>query len=213
MNNLELRLSLIDTAISMNTSGINHGTSGNVSVRLPDGLLITPSAMKYEQCRPEDIVFMTMDGVSHHEKRKPSSEWRFHRDIYQGKREAGAVLHAHSPWSTILACLHQEIPAFHYMVAVAGGNTIPLAPYATFGTQELSDQALHALKNRKACLLANHGLLCYAKDLESALDLAIEVENLSRVFCQTLQIGSPKILGDAEMEQVISLFTGYKPAQ
>ncbi len=212
MDHQEQRLELIDTARMMNSRGLNHGTSGNVSVRAGEGMLITPSAMKYEQCRPEDIVYVRPDGTTSGSVRRPSTEWRFHRDIYRRRQEAGAVLHAHSPWCTTLACLHREIPAFHYMVAVAGGNSIRLAPYATFGTRELSDHALAALQDRKACLLANHGLLCLERDLEAVLDLAVEVENLARVYCATLQIATPQLLDDAEINRVLALFADYRPA-
>jgi len=210
MLHLKQRQALIDTAIAMNNSRINHGTSGNVSVRVKNGLLITPSGMKYTQLNPGDIVFMSMDGTPHTRRSKPSSEWRFHRDIYRAKEEAGAILHAHSPWCTTLACLRRKIPPFHYMVAVAGGTTIRLAPYATFGSQKLSDYALQALHERKACLLANHGMLCFEANLESALDLAIEIENLARVYCQALQIGTPQLLSDAELQTVLERFSKYK---
>jgi len=209
MKNLELRQAVIDTARSMNSLGINHGTSGNVSVRIEDGMLITPSGMKYEHCGPEDIVFVDMEGIPHHETNRPSTEWRFHLDIYRQRPESGAVLHAHSTWCTTLACLGREIPAFHYMVAVAGGTNIRVAPYATFGTRELSDHALHALRHRKACLLANHGLLCLERNLEKVLDLAVEVENLAGVYCQTLAIGTPQVIDTQEMERVLTRFADY----
>ena len=142
--------------------------------------------------------------------RKPSSEWRFHRDIYVQRQDAGAVLHAHSPWSTTLACLQIPIPAFHYMVAVAGGDDIRCAPYATFGTQTLSDYTLEALQHRKACLLANHGLLCLDTDLDQVLTLAIEIENLAQVYGQAMQIGKPKLLSKAAMKKVFERFKDYR---
>jgi L-fuculose-phosphate aldolase len=205
----ELRTQLIETALQMETMGLNHGMSGNLSVRINEGFLITPSALPYNQCMAEDIVLMDLEGHAQG-SRKPSSEWRFHRDIYTQRQDAGAVLHAHSPWCTTLACLQTPIPAFHYMVAVAGGLDIRCAPYATYGTQALSDYALEALQNRKACLLANHGLLCLDADLDRVLALAIEVEDLARVYSQTIQIGKPVLLSDAEMMKVIGKFKDYR---
>jgi L-fuculose-phosphate aldolase len=205
----ELRTQLIETALQMETMGLNHGMSGNLSVRINEGFLITPSALPYNQCMAEDIVLMDLEGHAQG-SRKPSSEWRFHRDIYTQRQDAGAVLHAHSPWCTTLACLQTPIPAFHYMVAVAGGLDIRCAPYATYGTQALSDYALEALQNRKACLLANHGLLCLDADLDRVLALAIEVEDLARVYGQTMQIGKPVLLSDAEMMKVIEKFKDYR---
>jgi len=205
----ELRAQLIETALKMKTAGLNQGVSGNLSVRIKEGFLITPSALPYNQCRAEDIVLMNLEGNAEG-LRKPSSEWRFHRDIYTQRQDAGAVLHAHSPWSTTLACLQTPIPAFHYMVAVAGGRDIRCAPYATYGTQTLSDYALEALQNRKACLLANHGLLCLDANLDSVLTLAIEVEDLARVYSQTLQLGKPVLLSDTEMMKVIEKFKDYR---
>ena len=205
----ELRTQLIETALQMETMGLNHGMSGNLSVRINESFLITPSALPYNQCMAEDIVLMDLEGHAQG-SRKPSSEWRFHRDIYTQRQDAGAVLHAHSPWCTTLACLQTPIPAFHYMVAVAGGLDIRCAPYATYGTQALSDYALEALQNRKACLLANHGLLCLDADLDRVLALAIEVEDLARVYGQTMQIGKPVLLSDAEMMKVIGKFKDYR---
>ncbi len=202
----ELRTQLIETALQMETMGLNHGMSGNLSVRIEKGFLITPSALPYNQCMAEDIVLMDLEGHAQG-SRKPSSEWRFHRDIYAQRQDAGAVLHAHSPWCTTLACLQTPIPAFHYMVAVAGGVDIRCA---TYGTQTLSDYALEALQNRKACLLANHGLLCLDAELDRVLALAIEVEDLARVYSQTIQMGKPILLSDAEMMKVIEKFKDYR---
>ncbi len=209
MSHSTLRQQLIDTALAINRYGINQGTSGNLSVRVPGGFLVTPSAIPYENCRPEDIVHMDLEGRWQGE-RKPSSEWRFHRDIYRSRGDAQAVLHAHPPWCTTLACLGREIPPFHYMVAVAGGTNIRCAPYATFGTQKLSDLALAALADRKACLLANHGMLCLEEDLQQALSLAIEVENLARVYAQALQIGEPALLNQEEMVRIAEKFRVYR---
>ncbi len=209
MKHLDLRQQLIDTALAMNASGINQGTSGNLSVRVEGGFLITPSALSYDKYQCEDIVFMNLSG-EWEGMRKPSSEWRFHKDIYLNRKDAEAVLHAHSPSCTTLACLNKKIPAFHYMVAIAGGNDIRCAPYATFGTQELSDYTLDALKERKACLLANHGMLCLEQDLSKALSLAIEVENLAHIYSQTLQIGTPLLIDEHEMTQVLEKFEDYR---
>ncbi len=209
MKHLNLRQQLIDTALAMNASGINQGTSGNISVRVEGGFLITPSALPYDRYQCEDIVFMNLSG-EWEGIRKPSSEWRFHKDIYLHRKDAGAVLHAHSPSCTALACMNRKIPAFHYMVAIAGGNDIRCAPYATFGTQELSDYTLAALEERKACLLANHGMLCLEQDLPKALSLAIEVENLAHIYSQTLQIGTSVLLDAHEMTRVLEKFGDYR---
>jgi L-fuculose-phosphate aldolase len=205
-----LRRALIATARSMNALGINQGTSGNVSVRAGKGFLITPSALPYDRTEAGDIVFMDLQGKAH-DKRKPSSEWRFHRDIYAARAEAGAVVHTHAPYATTLACLGKGIPRFHYMVAMAGGDDIRCAPYATYGTQELSDHALAALEGRKACLLANHGMIAFGADLEAALALAVEVESLARQYWQALQAGKPKLLTRAQMHEVLEKFADYRP--
>ncbi|WP_457574327.1 class II aldolase/adducin family protein [Desulfolithobacter sp.] len=211
MTPLILRRQLIDTALAMNSSGLNQGTAGNLSVRTENGFLITPSALPYDQCRPADMVAMTLDGAVEGRQCRPSSEWRLHRDIYLARTEAGAILHAHPPWCTTLACLERSIPPFHYMVAVAGGDSIELAPYATFGTQELSDHVLAALAGgRSACLLAHHGMVCYAADLKAVLGLAIEVETLARMYGQALQIGEPPLLGQEQMRDVLDRFSTYR---
>lgn len=208
MNEAELRRALIDTAIAAQREGLNRGASGNLSVRYGNGFLITPSGMAATEQTAEEVVWMDMDGNAQG-VRKPSSEWRFHRDLYVARPEFGAVLHAHSTFATTLACLGRDIPPFHYMIAAAGGKTIRCAPYATFGTQELSDLALTAMVGRKACLLANHGLLVAESDLERALALAVEVENLCEQYCRALQIGTPKLLSDAEMDVVLEKFKSY----
>lgn len=209
MNPDSLREALLATARAMNTQGLNQGTSGNVSVREGDGFLITPSALPYDQCLPEDLVWMDMEGQPRG-NRRPSSEWRMHRDVYRHFLQAGAILHAHSPYCTTLACLERPIPAFHYMVAVAGGDSIRCAPYATFGTQALSDAAVAALHDRFATLLGHHGMLCFAADLEQTLALAIEVEALARMYLQALQVCEPPILTASAMAEVLERFAGYK---
>ncbi|MBE9554883.1 MAG: L-fuculose-phosphate aldolase [Proteobacteria bacterium] len=207
-----LRRQLIETCLGMNRLGINQGMAGNVSARLGSGLLITPSGLAYDGMKPSDIVFIDKNGRPKGE-RSPSSEWRFHYDILHGRKDAGAVLHAHAPYCTALACLGREIPAFHYMVAVAGGDSIRCAPYATFGSQELSDNALAALEGRKACLLANHGMICIDRDLDAVLALAVEVETLARQYCQALQLGEPIVLPAAEMRRVLEKFKTYGKPQ
>jgi len=199
---------LIEMAIEMNRCGINQGTSGNLSVRQESGMLITPSGMTYSTLAPDDIVFVDGNG-EHHGPRKPSSEWRIHHDIYQARADAAAILHAHPTDCAALACLNEPIPAFHYMVAVAGGRNIRCAPYATFGTQALSNNVLDALQDRKACLMANHGLICLAGNLDQALALAIEVEQLAQTYVHCLSVGSPVILDDEEMDRVLLKFKSY----
>ena len=199
---------LIETAIEMNCCSINQGTSGNLSIRHESGMLITPSGMAYSTLAPDDIVFVDGNG-EYHGPRKPSSEWRIHYDIYQARTDAGAILHAHPTDCAALACLNKSIPAFHYMVAVAGGRDIRCAPYATFGTQALSNHVLEALKDRKACLMASHGLICLADDLDQALALAIEVEQLAQTYLHCLSVGNPVILDDEEMDRVLLKFKSY----
>jgi L-fuculose-phosphate aldolase len=208
MSEIELRREIVATALAMNERSINRGKSGNVSARTEGGFLITPSGLDYESMSPEDIVAMTAAG----EPRGlllPSSEWRFHRDIYASREDAGAIVHAHSPFATTLACLGRDIPAFHYMIAVAGGKDIRCAPYATFGTQELSDHALAALRARRACLLANHGMIAIGVTLAAALALAVEVEALAEQYWRALQIGMPNLLSEAEMDVVLAKFESY----
>jgi len=203
-----LRVSLIESALAMNASGINQGSSGNLSVRTEDGMLITPSGLPYASLEPDDVVSVSMDGAFSG-RRQPSSEWRFHRDIYRRRDDARAVVHAHPSWCVTLACLGRGIPPFHYMVAAAGGRDIRCSGYATFGTQALSDQVLQALEGRKACLMANHGLLCLERDLSRALALAVEVEHLAKAYCQSLAIGEPVLLDDDEMARVLEKFKTY----
>lgn len=205
---MEQRRQLIDTARAMNANGLNQGTSGNLSVRCEDGMLITPSGMDYASLKPDDIVWMSFDG-NREGIRHPSSEWRFHAAIYQNRAEAKAVLHAHPVSCASLACLGKGIPAFHYMVAVAGGKNIRCADYATYGTRELSEHVLRALEGRKACLMAHHGMTCFEKDLSRALALAIEVEHLATVYGRILAIGEEVVLTDVEMDRVLEKFSSY----
>ncbi|RKG62335.1 class II aldolase [Corallococcus sp. AB011P] len=203
-----LREAMVATSRRMNTSGLNQGTSGNLSQRVEGGFLLTPSGMNYETMTPEDLVLMRFDG-SHEGHRKPSTEWQLHRDILQARPEVGAVLHAHSMFSTTLACLRRGIPAFHYMVSAAGGTDIRCAEYATFGTPELARHMMVALEGRKACLLANHGMVAMGGDLAAAWKLGVEVETLAAMYWRALQLGEPVLLDDAEMEHVFQQFRGY----
>ena len=193
----------------MNSQGLNQGTSGNVSIRDGEGFLITPSALAYDQCRPKDVVWLDWAGQAQG-NRKPSSEWRMHRDIYHHYPQAEAILHAHSLYCTTLACLERSIPAFHYMVAMAGGDTIRCAPYATFGTQALSDTVVEALRDRSATLLGHHGMICFAGSLDRVLALAVEVETLARMYLQALSVAEPPVLPAAEMVEVLRRFKAYK---
>jgi len=203
-----LSQAVIDTCLAMNTQGINQGNAGNISQRFEDGFLITPSGIAYQRLRPGDIVYVGMDGSSR-ESLAPSSEWRMHRDIYINHPDAGAVLHAHSTFATALSCLRVDIPAFHYMVAVAGGADIRCADYALFGTQALSDNMLAALTDRRACLLGTHGMICFHDDLDKALWLGVEVETLARQYWHTRQAGEPVILSAAQMIEVLEKFKSY----
>ena len=202
ISDFQLRTEMVDICRRMNSSGINQGTAGNLSARLPDGFLITPTSLPYDRMGPEDIVEMGFDGT-YVGKHRPSSEWRFHRDILKNRTDIDVVLHCHSVYATTLAVHHKDIPSFHYMTGVAGGTDIRCSPYATFGTQLLSDNALEALEGRLACLLGQHGQISLGKNLEHALWLAIEVETLSRLYVQALTIGDPPILSDEEMARVI----------
>jgi len=215
MSEAGLRQQVVETVRRMNGLGINQGTSGNASIRHADGMLITPSGMPYEAMAPEDVVFVRLtDGECRaRDGLKPSSEWRFHRDILAARSDLNAVVHTHGRAVTTLACLHRDIPAFHYMVAVAGGPTIRCAPYALFGTQELSDAALAALERRKACLLANHGMIACDVSLEKALALAVEVETLADTYWRCLQVTRPAILSDAQMADVLEKFKTYGPRE
>ena len=204
----ELIAELIKTARAMQPAGLNKGTSGNVSVRDGDGFLITPTGMAYEALTADDIPHMAFDG-SHVGARKPSSEWRFHRDLYASRPEVGAVLHAHSPFAVSLACLRRDIPPFHYMIARFGGDTIRCADYAIFGSEALSTAAMAAMAERKGCLLANHGLLVAGRDLAEALALAIELEELCEQYWRACQLGEPVLLNAVEMAEVLEKFKGY----
>jgi len=209
---LLVRDELIATARAMNATGLNVGTAGNLSVRTRRGFLITPTGMPYESLHPSDIVEVGKDGQSSG-SRLPSSEWRMHRGIYDARPEVEAILHCHSPHATAISSLRRGIPAFHYMVAVAGGIDIRCAPYATFGTEELARLAVESLCDRTACLLANHGMLALAATLEKAMRLATEVENLARQYAIALSAGEPVILDEREMAIVLEKFKTYGQQQ
>ena len=207
------REQLLKIAQKLIETGLNKGTAGNASVRCEGGFLVTPSGMAVEEMTAASMVKMQFDGSFETDK-IPSSEWRFHRDILNNRPEINAVIHTHSMFATTLACLHKDIPPFHYMIAVTGGDSIACAPYALFGSQALSDNALAALIDRKACLLANHGMIALGKDLDDALALTVEVENLCEQYWRILQIsngqlGEPHILTELEMRDVFQQFKGY----
>ena len=202
------RQAIIDACRRMNALGINQGTSGNISVRHEEGMLVTPTSVPYDSMVPDEIVFMGMDG-SFAAGQRPSSEWRFHLDIMRSRDEVNAVVHAHPTYATILSIMGLEIPPIHYMVAVAGGDNIRCSPYATFGTPELSAHAVSALEGRMACLLGHHGMIAVGPSLARALWLAVEVETLARQYHGCLQIGKPPLLSKAEIELVRKKMAGY----
>ena len=204
----DLRSELIATARAMQPAGLNRGTAGNVSARCDNGFWITPTGMAYDALNEDDIPLMAVDG-SHAGSRKPSSEWRLHRDLYVARPEVGAVLHAHSPFAVSLACLRLDIPPFHYMIARFGGDTICCAGYAVFGSESLSTAAMTAMTDRKACLLANHGLLVAGHDLAEAFALAVELEELCEQYWRACQLGQPVLLSAEEMAVVLEKFKGY----
>ena len=208
MSDTDKRQSIIDACLRMNALGINQGTSGNISLRHEAGMLITPTSVPYEAMQPEQIVYMGLDGTFDPSQR-PSSEWRFHLDILRARPEVNAVVHAHPLYCTILAIMGLEIPAVHYMIACAGADTIRCAPYATFGTQELSEHAVAALEGRLACLLAHHGMIAVGPSLAKAMWLAVEVETLARQYHGCLQIGTPRLLPKEEIETVRTQMAGY----
>ena len=202
------RESVVAAARELDAQGLNRGTSGNVSVRFRDGLLITPSGLPTGRMRPDDVVPLQFDGT-HPPEQKPSSEWRFHRDILACRPELGAVVHAHPIYCTAFAMCGREIPAVHYMIAAFGGPNVRCAPYAAYGTAELSELALAALADRSVCLLANHGMIAAGASLEKALWLAVELETLCQQYAVALQVGAPTILSDHEIGSTVERFRGY----
>ena len=209
MTDKELRQAVIAACRALAQRGLSYGTSGNVSVRRDERrFFVSPTGMPYDDLELDDISLMDIDG-RWFGRRRPSSEWRFHRDVFASRNDVAAIVHTHSPKATSLACTGRGIPAFHYMVAVAGGPDIRCAPYFTFGTQELSDAAVAALEGRRACLLANHGVIAVGANLPAAVALAGEVENLAAQYCAALAIGDVRILDDMEMRRVIEKFRTY----
>lgn len=209
MKFIRQRRELVDLGRRLNEGGLNQGTSGNLSVRVEGGLLVTPTGLACDRLELEDPVEVGLDGRVPAHQRAPSSEWRIHRDLYLAREDLHAVVHVHSMFATTLSMVGMGIPAVHYMVAVAGGNDVRCAPYATFGTQALSDVVLEAMTGRKACLMANHGMLAAGATLAEALRIAIEVETLAAQYWRALQIGRPNVLDDAEMARVLDKFRTY----
>ena len=210
----KLKAEVIKYSKKLNITNLSALRSGNISVRVKekniDGFYITPSGMKYSSLKTKDIVFVSLKGIFDKKKNKPSSEWRFHQDIYVNKKEAKAIVHAHSACATAVSSHQKNIPAFHYMVAVAGGEDLKCTKYATFGTKQLSKNIIKALKNRFACLIANHGQVAFGKNLVEAFELAQEIENICHQYINALRIGIPKILSKKEMKIVLEKFKNYK---
>ena len=216
MKNLDQRNKIIEYSLKLNSTNLSPLRSGNISLRTneddKDGYLITPSGKKYETLKPEDIVFMGLNSEveNNDSANKPSSEWRFHRDIYINKKDAQAIVHAHSPHATAVSSHGKSIPPFHYMIALAGGEDIKCAEYATFGTEDLSKNIIKALEKRTACLMSNHGQVAFGKNLEEAFELAQEIENICQQYIIALKIGQPKILSFEEMKKVLDKAKNYK---
>ena len=231
-NEQAARVALVATARALGPADLNAGRAGNLSVRWHrggrDGLLLTPSAIDYERMEEDDVVWLPFmpdlgagsddtlaDPPEWHGPRRPSSEWRLHHDLQLAQPDIGAVIHVHSPWATTLACLEQVqregVPAFHYMIAVAGGDSIPCAPYEPFGSARLSAATLAVMRDRRACLLANHGMLAAGPTLRASLELALHVEWLCRVYAQALNCGAPVLLDAARMQDALARFGRYRP--
>ena len=211
-NTVETRQSIIDACLWMNSSGLNQGTSGNISIRTDEGILITPSSLPYEETRPEDIMLLPGDGLSGEAIgfHRPSSEWKFHADIYKERDEIHSVVHTHSTYATAISMLHRDIPSVHYMIGVFGGDSIRCADYAHYGSQELSENALIALKDRTGCLLGTHGMIACGGDLKQALWRAGELETLCQQYHLACQLGEPHVLTAQQMVEVRErMKTGY----
>ena len=210
----KLKSKIIKYSKKLNSTNLSALRSGNISVRTKerdvDGFYITPSGMKYSTLKIKDIVFVSLKGIFDKKKNKPSSEWRFHQDIYVNKKDAKAIVHAHSTCATAVSAHAKSIPAFHYMVAVAGGEDIKCAKYATFGTRNLSKNILDALRNRSACLISNHGQIAFGENLEKSFELAQEIENICHQYINALRIRKPIILSKKEMKIVLGKFKNYK---
>lgn len=214
MTRVRERRAIVQAARRLERSGLTHGTSGNVSVRVRGGFLITPTGIAPDALTATDVVFCDPSGAPAPHQRAPSSEWRMHRDIYRARPDAGAIVHTHSPYATAIACLRQPLPAVHYMIAAAGGGDVRCAEYATFGTAELSRKVLAALEARQGCLLANHGVVAVGDDLARAMRVGLEIERVAQVYWLTLAAGTPCLLARDEMARVVERFRGYgQPAQ
>lgn len=211
MEDFELRHALVEACRRMNALGINQGTSGNISVRNGETMLVSPSATPYDQMRPESVASMPINGEygAWEGPLKPSTEWRFHLDILRARPEVNAVVHTHATFSTILAIAHKEIPACHYMVAAFGGYDVRCAPYATFGTKELSNNAITALEGRMGCLLANHGMIVLGESLDKAMWRAVEMETIARQYYHALLLGKPHILTHKDIDDTLAKFADY----
>ena len=210
INEMNSKQILCDAIIKLNTLGLNHGATGNCSIRKGEGFLISPSGISNDSLKSEHIVLMKMDGTLVNPKKlQPSSEWLFHRDIFTSRKDVNAVVHTHSVYASALSVLGAAIPQFHYMIAVTGGKEIPCAQYAMFGTQELSDNILKSLGKQKACLMSNHGLITVGTDLKEAVDIAEEVEHLSKMYVKANMPRKPHLLSDKEMDDVLKRFQSY----
>lgn len=211
MSELQIREKIIDLCLQMNSSGLNQGTSGNISARLDGAMLITPSGIPYEKLVPNDIAKMELidNELEWQGPYKPSSEWHFHRSILMAKPDLHAIVHTHSTFATVVSIARETIPACHYMIAAFGGNTVRCANYETFGTPELSSSITTALENRSACLLANHGMIAVGKDLDNAMWAAVELETLAKQYYYAKLAGNMQILPDKEMDRVIEKFKNY----
>lgn len=207
-NDLSIRTSIVEALQSMSRLGINKGTSGNVSVRGENGFYVSPTGIAYAGMTPDQIVFMTWDG-QYEGDILPSSEWRFHRDILQERKEFNAVVHTHSTHATAVSVLEHDIPAIHYVVAAAGGNSIRCAKYATFGTAELGREILLAMKDRRACLMAHHGSIAAHVNLARAMALSVTIEEMAHLYLQVLPFGAPRLLPDDEMARILEKFKTY----
>ena len=209
-NEMNSKQILCDAIIKLNTLGLNHGSTGNCSIRKEEGFLISPSGIRNDSLKSEHIVLMKMDGTLVNPKKlQPSSEWLFHRDIFKSRKDVNAVVHTHSVYASALSVLGAAIPQFHYMIAVTGGKEIPCSQYAMFGTQELSDNILKSLGKQKACLMSNHGLITVGTDLKEAVDIAEEVEHLSKMYVKANMPRKPHLLSDKEMDDVLKRFQSY----
>jgi L-fuculose-phosphate aldolase len=207
--------SLRDAAVlairKLDALGMNRGSTGNLSLRFEQGMLITPTGMGADELRAQDMVWLGVDGTQRGHWR-PSSEWHFHQAIYQARPDLQAIVHTHSTFAAALACLRRELPPFHYMIAVAGGDSVPCVPYHLFGTEALSQAVAAAMRDRHACLMANHGLVAAGVHLTQAMKVVQEIESLCQVYLQALAVGEPALLSKHEMQQVIDKFRSYGQA-